>query len=67
MADITNYVFYPNAVLPASLEFVDEAIRTDETIFPPEEVLAALFGSPVYGPRDDRLLTRLWTRIRTGQ
>lgn len=67
MADITNFVFYPNAVLPASLEFVEAPIRNDETIFPPDEVLDALFGSPVYGPRDDRLLTRLWTRVRTGQ
>ena len=29
--------------------------------------MARLFPQPVHGPRDDRTLTRLWTRIRTGQ
>ena len=67
IAGVTNFVFYSNAVLPASLEFVDEEIRNDPTIFPPEETLDKLFGSPVYGPADDRLLTRIWTRVRTGQ
>jgi putrescine transport system substrate-binding protein len=66
VADITNYVFYPNAV-PASLEYVDEEIAEDPAIYPPEEVMANLFPSPVYDARTDRVLTRLWTRIRTGQ
>ncbi len=66
IADITNYVFYPNAV-PASLEFVDPEIAGDETIYPPEEVLAELFASPTYDARGDRALTRIWTRVRTGQ
>jgi putrescine transport system substrate-binding protein len=67
IAGVTNSVFYPNAVLPASLEFVDPEIRDDETIFPPEETLANLFGSPLYGPAEDRQLTRLWTRVKSGQ
>lgn len=66
MAGITNYVFYPNAV-PASLEFVDPEIAEDETIYPPAEVLANLFPSPTYDARGDRALTRIWTRVRTGQ
>jgi putrescine transport system substrate-binding protein len=66
VAAITNYVFYPNAV-PASLEFIDEAIREDESIYPPEEVMANLFPSPVYDAATDRIMTRLWTRVRTGR
>jgi putrescine transport system substrate-binding protein len=66
IADITNYVFYPNAV-PASLEHVDPEIAEDPSIYPPKEVMANLFPSPVYDARDDRALTRIWTRIRTGQ
>lgn len=66
MADITNYVAYGNAV-PASLEFVDEEIRTDPTIFPPDEVQARLFANALVSPRFDRLRTRSWTRVRTGQ
>jgi putrescine transport system substrate-binding protein len=66
IADITNYVYYPNAV-PASLEMVDEEIATDESIYPPQEVMANLFPSPVYDARSDRAMTRLWTRVRSGQ
>jgi putrescine transport system substrate-binding protein len=66
IADITNYVFYPNAV-PASLEYVDEEIAEDPSIYPSEEVMANLFPSPVYDARTDRVMTRLWTRVRTGQ
>jgi putrescine transport system substrate-binding protein len=66
IADITNYVFYPNAV-PASLEYVDDEIAEDPSIYPPEEVMAKLFPSPVYDARTDRVMTRLWTRVRTGQ
>lgn len=66
VAGITNYVFYPNAV-PASLEFVDPEIAEDETIYPPADVLANLFPSPTYDARGDRALTRIWTRVRTGQ
>lgn len=29
--------------------------------------MANLFPSPVYDARTDRVLTRLWTRVRTGQ
>ena len=38
-ADITNYVWYANAN-KESLPLVNEEIRTDPAIFPPEEVLA---------------------------
>jgi putrescine transport system substrate-binding protein len=66
IAEITNYVFFPNAV-PGSLEFVDPEIAGDPSIYPPAEVMANLFPSPTYDARTDRTLTRLWTRIRSGQ
>jgi putrescine transport system substrate-binding protein len=66
IADITNHVYYPNAV-PASLEYVDEEIRTNPSIYPSPEVLANLFPSANYDPRDVRTMTRLWTQVRTGQ
>lgn len=66
IADVTNYVFYPNAV-PASLEHVDAEIKEDPSIYPPAEVMENLFPSPVYAARDDRVLTRIWTRMRTGR
>ena len=66
VADITNYVFYPNGV-PASQEFIDPDIATNPQIYPPADVLAKLFPSQLYDARTDRTMTRLWTRVRTGQ
>jgi putrescine transport system substrate-binding protein len=65
-ADITNYVWYANAN-KESLPLVDEEIRDDPAIFPTKEVLAKLFPAKVYDARTDRTVTRLWTRIQTGQ
>jgi putrescine transport system substrate-binding protein len=66
VAAITNYVFYPNAV-PASMDYIDPEIAEDPSIFPPAEVMANLFPHPVVDARADRVRTRLWTRVRTGQ
>ena len=66
VADITNYVFYPNGV-SASRAFIDPAIAENPQIYPPEDVLAKLFPSQLYDARTDRTMTRLWTRVRTGQ
>jgi putrescine transport system substrate-binding protein len=66
MAGITNYVWYANAV-PASLEMVDEEVRTDPAIFPSEETQSNLFAAAIKSPRFTRSMTRTWTRIKTGQ
>jgi putrescine transport system substrate-binding protein len=65
-ADITNYVSYANANA-ASMPMVDEEIKNDPSIFPPPEVMAKLFPTVVYDGRTDRVMTRLWTRVQTGQ
>lgn len=65
-ADITNYVWYANANL-ASMPMVDEEITSDPGIFPTEAAKANLWSSPVYNARTDRLITRLWTTVKTGQ
>jgi len=65
-ADITNYVWYANANA-ASMPLVDTEISGDPAIFPPAEVTAKLFPSVVHDARTSRLMTRLWTTIRTGQ
>lgn len=65
-ADISNYVWYANAN-QASYDLVDEEVTSDPGIYPPPEVSANLFATRAYSPRFDRLLTRAWTRIKTGQ
>ncbi len=65
-ASVTNYVNYANANA-ASLEFVSDEIKNDPAIYPPAEVKAKLFPNPVHTAEYDRLLTRSWTKIKTGQ
>ncbi|SDG73469.1 polyamine ABC transporter substrate-binding protein [Pelagibacterium luteolum] len=64
-ADITNYVWYanPNA---ASLDLVDPEIASDPAIYPTDDVMANLFPLQARSASYDRLLTRAWTRIKTG-
>jgi len=46
---------------------VDEAIRTDPTIYPPADVAAKMFTYSINSADTDRLYTRLWTEIKTGR
>jgi len=62
----TNFVKYTNSNLP-SLAFVDEAVKSDPTIFPPPEMLAKLVPDLAESPQFSRLLTRSWTRFKTGK
>lgn len=65
-ADITNYVWYANAN-EASLPLVDPEITSDPGIFPTPEAKANLWSAVVNDARTDRLITRLWTTVKTGQ
>ncbi len=65
-ADISNYVAYASGNA-AALPLVEEEIRTDPGIYPPAEVQAKLFTFAVLPPEVDRLYTRVWTTLKTGQ
>lgn len=65
-ADITNYVWYANGN-KASLPMVEQEIKDDKGIFPTDEVKAKLWGAKVYNKKTDRIITRLWTKIKTGK
>jgi len=66
IAAATNYVFYANGNL-ASQEFVLEEILTDPAIYPDEATTASLYTLPAYDPRTQRIVTRSWTTVKTGQ
>ena len=66
VAAITNYVFYANPNLPA-LEFVDEEVKSNPGIYPPAETVAKAFVMRAHSPEFEEVLTRTWTRIKTGQ
>jgi putrescine transport system substrate-binding protein len=65
-ADITNYVWYANGNA-ASVPLVDPDITGDPAIFPTADVKKKLWSSTVYGQKTDRMITGLWTKIKTGQ
>ncbi|HEV7371939.1 polyamine ABC transporter substrate-binding protein [Arenibaculum sp.] len=66
MAGITDYVNYGNAV-PASLEMIDEAVSSNPAVFPPAAARERMFTVQAVSPQADRLRTRSWTRVKTGQ
>ncbi|MEO6396528.1 MAG: polyamine ABC transporter substrate-binding protein [Devosia sp.] len=66
IAAVSNYVFYANLNTKAT-EFVDPAVRDNPGIYPPDAVKANLFALKSHSAEYDRLLTRAWTRIKTGQ
>jgi len=66
VAAISNYVFYANGN-SASLPYVDDEVKTDPGIYPSAEVKANLFPDLADSAKFTRLLTRAWTKIKTGQ
>lgn len=66
MAGVQNYVMYASAN-QAALPMVDEAVLQDPGIYPTEETKAKLFTLAVLPPEVDRLFTRHWTTLKTGQ
>jgi putrescine transport system substrate-binding protein len=66
IANITNATKYPNGNR-ASLAFVDSALKNDPAIYPGPAVRAKLHVLPEMSPEQTRLVTRLWTRFRTGE
>ncbi|MEW5423621.1 polyamine ABC transporter substrate-binding protein [Amorphus sp. 3PC139-8] len=65
IAKATNYVWYANGN-KASQEYIDKEILDNPAIYPPAEVMEKLYVVAVYNARDQRLLTRTWTNVKTG-
>jgi putrescine transport system substrate-binding protein len=62
----TNFVAYASGNLAAKA-FVKPEILADPGIYPDAGVFARLFTNTAYDERTQRLVTRTWTRIRTGR
>ncbi|WP_237152149.1 polyamine ABC transporter substrate-binding protein [Oryzibacter oryziterrae] len=65
IAKSSNYVSYANGNL-ASQKFIDPAILNDKAIFPDAETMKHLYGISPYDPKSQRVLTRVWTSVKTG-
>ncbi len=61
----TNFISYANGNL-ASQKFVDPSILDDRTIYPDAATMANLYTIIAHDQKSQRLINRLWTRIKTG-
>jgi putrescine transport system substrate-binding protein len=66
IAEITNDIHYGNDNL-AARPFVHSEILGDPAVYPPPELRARLYLPAELGSDYDRLRTRVWTHIKTGQ
>tara|TARA_R110002049_G_scaffold44333_5_gene130137 strand:- start:194375 stop:195460 length:1086 start_codon:yes stop_codon:yes gene_type:complete len=65
MAAASNYVYYANGNL-ASQEFLEEDVIGDPAIYPTPETLENLYTTSPYSPKVQRVVTRMWTKIKSG-
>lgn len=65
MAAASNYVYYANGN-KASQEHLVEDVIGDPAIYPSEAALDNLFTTTPYPPKVQRVVTRLWTKIKSG-
>jgi putrescine transport system substrate-binding protein len=66
IAKASNYVFYANGN-KASQPLLDKEVFGDPAIYPPEEVMKKLYVPLPYDPKTQRIVTRLWTKVVTGE
>jgi putrescine transport system substrate-binding protein len=62
----TNFLSYANGNL-ASQQFIDRAILDDRTVYPDAATMEKLYTITARDPKSQRVLNRLWTRIKTGK
>jgi putrescine transport system substrate-binding protein len=62
----SNFVSYASGVAKAR-ELTTPEISNDKGIYPPPEVMARLFTTEAYDAKTQRLVTRLWTRLKSGR
>ena len=65
MASASNYVYYANGN-KASQEFLEEDVIGDPAIYPTEEAMNRTYTTTPYPAKVQRVVTRLWTKIKSG-
>jgi putrescine transport system substrate-binding protein len=61
----SNFVSYANGDRPSPL--IDKDILDDGTIYPDDAIMAKLFTIIAHDQRTQRLVNRMWTRVKTGE
>jgi len=62
----SNLVAYANGNL-ASQKFIDKAVLDDPTVYPDQATMSRLFTIGAHDQKTQRVMNRLWTRIKTGR
>jgi putrescine transport system substrate-binding protein len=62
----SNFIQYASGNLAAQ-PLLDPAVRNDPGIYPPPEVMARVYTISPYDERTQRLVNRLWTRVKSGR
>ncbi len=65
-AAASNYVNYANGN-KAAQGLLDDGVINDPAIYPSDETMKNLYSVTAYAPKVNRVVTRLWTKVKTGQ
>ncbi|MDR7281597.1 putrescine transport system substrate-binding protein [Pseudomonas corrugata] len=66
IAQVSDSVGYANPN-PGSDKLMEQSIRTDESVYPPQAVLDKTYVSIELPPNIQRLMTRSWTKVKSGK
>jgi putrescine transport system substrate-binding protein len=66
MAKASNYVYFANGN-KASQELLDQEVIGDTAIYPAAAALETLYITTPYPPKVQRVVTRLWTKVKSSQ
>ena len=65
MAAISNHVHYANGNAKAD-GLVDPALKDDNKVYPPQEVMSKLYALEAMPLKIDRVRTRIWSKVKSG-
>ncbi|RON08270.1 polyamine ABC transporter substrate-binding protein [Pseudomonas brassicacearum] len=66
IAQVSDAVGYANPN-PGSDKLMEQSIRTDQSVYPPQAVLDKTYVSIELPPKIQRLMTRSWTKVKSGK
>ncbi len=66
IAQVSDAVGYANPN-PKAGDVMDQAVRTDEAVYPPQEIVDKLYVNSELPPKIQRLMTRSWTKVKSGK
>ena len=61
----TNFISYANGDTPS--DAIDKSIRDDKTVYPDADTMAKLYTITAHDAKTQRLVNRLWTKVKTGE